>query len=151
MKPQTTYYYIVPVHTDDEYEYEPTHCSIELTPRILWKIIRHLLTAWIIQKVNRETQEVRFRFDEVNWLSFDDAETDPPEGVVSKEDLSIFDDMTVRGNQLEALGCGCFRLHCYRKYWASFYSESIHLRCLVLQALRSWGLFGFAAKAWACT
>ncbi|MEP0805858.1 MAG: hypothetical protein HRF47_10225 [Chloroflexota bacterium] len=149
MKP---HYYITSVHTDDENEYEPTHCSIELAPRVLWKIIRYLMTAWIIQKVNREIQEVRFRFDEVNWLSIkDDAETDPPEGVISEGGLSVFDDMTLhlRGDQLEALGFGYFRLHCYRKYGASFYSEDIHLRHLAFPALRYWRLFGKECFAWA--
>ena len=64
MKFKTTHYYIASVYTDDENTYEPTHCSIEIPPHNLWMIFKYLLTAWIIQMINREIQEVRFRFIE---------------------------------------------------------------------------------------
>jgi hypothetical protein len=140
MKFKTTHYYIFPVHTDDGHAYEPTHCSIEMHPLILWTIFRYMLTAWIIQAINKEIQEVRFRFIETGWLNVRDADAEVAEGATTEEGLTAFDDMTphMEGEQLEALGFGCFRLHCYEKYGASFYSEEIRFVDLLKWEYFSW-------------
>ena len=140
MKFKTTHYYIVSVHTDDEHAYEPTHCSIEIHPHNMWMIFKYLLTAWIIQVINREIQEVRFRFIASGWLNVRDAGEEVAGGVTTEEGLSAFDDMTphMEGEQLEALGFGCFRLHCYEKYGTRFYSDEIRFKDLL-----EWGYFSW--------
>ena len=140
MKFKTTHYYIAPVHTDDEHAYEPTHCSIEIHPLILWVIFRYLLTAWIIQMINREIQEVRFRFIETAWLNVRDTDAEVIEGVITKGGLSAFDEMTphMEGEQLEALSHGCFRLHCYEKHGARYYSDEIRFKDLLQWSYFSW-------------
>lgn len=133
MKFKTTYYFIAPVHADDGHAYEPTHCSVEIHPHILWVIFKYLLTAWIIQVLNTEIQEVRFRFIETGWLNVRDADAEIAEGVIAEEGLSAFDDMTphMEGEQLEALSYRCFRLHCYQKHGARFYSNEIRFKDLL--------------------
>jgi hypothetical protein len=140
MKFKTTHYYIAPVHTDDEHAYEPTHCSVEIQPHILWMIFKYLLTARIIQMINREIQEVRFRFIETGWLNVRDAGEEVAVGATTEEGLSAFDDMTphMEGEQLEALGFRCFRLHCYEKQGARFYSDEIRFKDLLEWRYFSW-------------
>ena len=140
MKFKTTHYYIAPVHTDDEHSYEPSHCSIEIHPHILWGIFKYQLTAWIIQTINNEIQEVRFRFIEIGWLNVRNPDAEVAEGVIVEEGLSTFDEMTphMEGEQLEALSHGCFRLHCFEKHGARFYSDEIRFKDILEWRFFSW-------------
>ena len=90
--------------------------------------------------INREIQEVRFRFIETGWLNVRDAGEEVAEGVTAEEGLSAFDDMTphMDGDQLEALGFGCFRLHSYEKHGARFYSDEICFKDLLEWRYFSW-------------
>lgn len=140
MKFKTTHYYVAPVHTDDEHSYEPTHCLIEIHPLILWVIFKYLLTAWIVEKINKGIREIRFRFIDVSWSNVKDPDAEIAEGVITEASLSVFDDMTphLDGEQLEVFEFGYFSLHCYEKHGARFYSDEIRFMDLLKWEHFSW-------------
>ena len=103
-------------------------------------IFKYPLTGWIIQAINKEIQEVRFRFIETGWLNVKEPDSEIDKGVIVKEGLSALDDMTpyMEGEQLEALSFGCFRLKKKKKYGASFYSDEIRFMDLLRWEYFSW-------------
>lgn len=133
--------YVVPVYTDDEYACEPTHCSIEIKPNFLWKIFKFLVVGWIARTLSRDMSGVSFYFTEMEWLKQNQPDKDAPQGAVTEETYSaafqVYDD-DLRGKELEVPPYGYIRFRCYKKYGASFYSESIHFSELFRKEYFSW-------------
>ena len=137
--------YVAPVQSNDEYSDEPTHCSFEVRPSVVWRMAWYLLLARLVQFFAKSCSEVRFYFSNINWMSFieDDDLLDNEiveKGGFADEDwigstFNICED-GLRGKEIQLYSEGTIRFICYHKHsGVEFFSDEINLREL-LNALR---------------
>jgi hypothetical protein len=137
--------YISPVHSADEYAYEPTHCAIQARPSLVLLIAWHSALARLVKRLSDECSDVRFLFPDITWLTLDEDknildQTIVDEGGLADEDqigVSLdVDEDGLRGYEIQIYNPGSFRFVCRQKYnGAEFFSDEIGLSEL-FKALR---------------
>ena len=130
--------YFAPVQSNDEYSDEPTHCSFEVRPSIVWRIAWYLVLARLVEFSAKSCSEVRFYFSNINWMSFieDDDQLDNEiveKGGFTYEDMisSSFNSCEdgLRGHEIQLYSEGTIRFLCYHKHsGVEFFSDDISLR-----------------------
>ena len=130
--------YVAPVESNDEYSDEPTHCSFEVRPSVIWRMLWYLLLARLVQFFAKSCSEVRFYFSGINWISFiEDDDLSNKEiverGGFTDEDMisSLFNicEDGLRGHEIQMYSEGTIRFICYHKHsGVEFFSDEISLR-----------------------
>jgi len=144
--------FVAPVNSNnDEYsENPPTHCAFEAHPFTVLLIVFHVSLMQLLMKMLPALSEARFYFPEVRWVAIlededlldeDSAKIAKIGGMIDREKLkSLFrlDEDGLRGDEIQVLALGFFRLLCYDKHsGAEYYSDEIHVRAL-LRGLRDY-------------
>ena len=134
--------YFAPVQSNDEYSDEPTHCSFEMRPSIVWRIAWYLVLARLVEFSAKSCSEVRFYFSNINWMSFieDDDQLDNEiveKGGFTDEDMisSSFNSCEdgLRGHEIQLYSEGTIRSLRYHKHsGVEFFSDEITLRELFM-------------------
>ena len=130
--------YVAPVQSNDEYSDEPTHCSFEVRPSVVWRITWYLLLARLVQLFAKSCSEVRFYFSSINWMNLIEDDDLPDNEIVEKggfsdEDMisSLFNicEDGLRGHEIQMYSEGTIRFICYHKHsGVEFFSDEISLR-----------------------
>lgn len=67
---QTKYpIYIAPVQSNDDYSDEPTNCTFEVQPSIVFRIAWYLVLTRLMQRLAKSCSEVRFYFPNISWMA----------------------------------------------------------------------------------
>ena len=132
--------YVAPVQSNDEYSDEPTHCSFEVRPSVIWRIAWYLALTRLIQFFAKSCSEVRFYFSNINWMTLIDADDVSDAIIIERggfvgEDTiaTLFNesDSGLRGREIQLYSEGTIRFLCYHKHsGVEFFSEGISLRVL---------------------
>jgi hypothetical protein len=130
--------YVAPVQSNDEYSDEPTHCSFEVRPSVIWRIAWYLALTRLIQFFAKSCSEVRFYFSNINWMTLIDADDLSDVSIIERggfvdEDIiaTLFNesDSGLRGREIQLYSEGTIRFLCYHKHsGVEFFSDEISLR-----------------------
>jgi hypothetical protein len=130
--------YVAPVQSNDEYSDEPTHCSFEVRPSVIWRIAWYLALTRLIQFFAKSCSEVRFYFSNINWMTLIDTDDVPDAtiiergGFVSEDTIATLfneSDSGLRGREIQLYSEGTIRFICYHKHsGVEFFSDEISLR-----------------------
>ena len=136
--------FVAPVNSSDEYSEAPTHCAFEAHPFVVFLLAFHVYLTRLLMKMLPALTEARFWFPEVEWLTIIEDEDLLDEGsaklaeiggMIDREKLkSLFrlEEDGLRGDEIQVLALGYFRLLCYNKHsGAEYYSDEIHARELL--------------------
>ena len=132
--------YVAPVQSNDEYSDEPTHCTFEVRPSVVLRILLYLALTRLVNRLAQSCSEVRFYFPNISWLTIIENEDLPDSEIVEKigftdEDkigssFNICED-GLRGHEIQLCDGGTFRFLCYHKHsGVEFFSDEISLRKL---------------------
>ena len=142
-------YYVVPVHTDDDYTDKPTHCAFEARPSAALRVAWYLAITRLLMRASK-CSETRFRFPNIRWMTVKDAsewfESWVKDGCYDDSGLmdedrinALFngDEGGLLGYEIQVFRYGYVRLLCYGKHSGiDFYSDEISFRDL-LRGLRA--------------
>ncbi len=130
--------YVAPVQSNDEYSDEPTHCSFEVRPSVVWRMAWYLSLARLVQFFAKSCSEVRFYFSNINWMTLIDADDLSDATIIERggfvgEDTiaTLFNesDSGLRGREIQLYSEGTIRFLCYHKHsGVEFFSDEISLR-----------------------
>ncbi len=133
--------FVAPVNSNDEGSDAPTHCAFEAHPFVVLLIAFHVFLTRLLMKIIPAFSEARFYFSEVRWITIlededllddDSAKLAETGGMIDHEKLkSLFrlDEEGLRGDEIQVLALGYFRLLCYDKHnGGEYFSDEIHLR-----------------------
>jgi hypothetical protein len=139
-------YYLIPVHSTDEYAcYEPTHCAIQVRPSLILLIAWYSILARLVKYLSGEQPDIRFSFPTAAWVTLYNDENIIDEtvfnegGPINEDQTDILLDeykgsLQSYGIQIYDLNFFCFL--CNEKYsGAFFFSETTSLSKL-FKALR---------------
>ena len=138
-------YYVVPVRSDDDYSYEPTHCAIEALPSATLLIAWYLVITHLIMRASKCSQ-TRFHFPNIRWMTIKDG-SQLDENIVDNGGFADEDEVnasfgpdegSLLGYEIQMFRYGYFRLLCYGKHsGVEFYSNEISFRDLLRGSRKS--------------
>ncbi len=138
-------YYVVPVCSDDDYSYEPTHCAIEVRPSVALLIAWYLALTRLLMRASKCSQ-TRFHFPNIRWMTIKDG-SQLDENIVDNGGFADEDEVnasfgpdegSLLGYEIQMFRYGYFRLLCYGKHsGVEFYSNEISFRDLLRGSRKS--------------
>ena len=138
-------YYVVPVCSDDDYSYEPTHCAIEVRPSVALLIAWYLALTRLLMRAS-ECSQTRFHFPNIRWMTIKDG-SQLDENIVDNGGFADEDEVnasfgpdegSLLGYEIQMFRYGYFRLLCYGKHsGVEFYSNEISFRDLLRGSRKS--------------
>ena len=138
-------YYVVPVCSDDDYSYEPTHCAFEALPSATLLIAWYLVITHLIMRASKCSQ-TRFHFPNIRWMTIKDG-SQLDENIVDNGGFADEDEVnasfgpdegSLLGYEIQMFRYGYFRLLCYGKHSGiEFYSDEISFRDLLRGSRKS--------------
>lgn len=130
--------YVAPVQSNDEYSDEPTHCSFEVRPSVVWRMAWYLALARLVQLFAKSCSEVRFYFSNINWMTLIEDDDLLGKEIVEKGGFTDEDRINssfnickdgLRGHEIQLYSEGTIRFLCYHKHsGVEFFSDDISLR-----------------------
>ena len=134
--------YVSPVQSNDEYSDEPTHCSFEVRPSVVWQIAWYLALARLVLLFAKSCSEVRFYFSNINWMTVIEDDNLFDQEIVEKGGFTHEDRISssfnfcedgLRGHEIQLYSEGTIRFLCYHKHsGVEFFSDEISLRELFM-------------------
>ncbi|MBI1793427.1 MAG: hypothetical protein HYR70_04465 [Chloroflexi bacterium] len=127
---------VIPVHSSNEYCYEPTHCAFEVRPSVVLTIAWYGILARLVKRLSDECSDVRFLFPNTRWLTLDEDKNSIEQQIIEEGGFTDEDEIGKSFDVDDDDLCGCeiritpssggFMLVCFHKHSGdTFFTEEI--------------------------